>query len=121
MDAVEEKLGSILGNPEMMQKIMAMAQSLGGAAPAEKEAPPKESSPKDLPAINIDPSMLQKLSGLTRQSSVDKEQQTLLHALRPYLNRERIHRLENAMRAAKMARFVASALNQQGSFSQLFR
>ena len=119
MDSMEEKLGSILGNPEMMQKIMSMAQSLGSSQPPDKEPKPQEHHEPLLP--NIDPKMLQNLSGLTRQGSIDKEQQNLLHALRPYLNRDRIHRLENAMRAAKMARFVASALNQQGSFLQSFR
>lgn len=118
MDGMEEKLSSILGNPEMMQKIMTMAQSLGASQSPEKEQKQEHREPS-IP--NIDPRMLQSLSGLSRQSSIDKEQQNLLHALRPYMNKDRIHRLENAMRAAKMARFVASALNQQGSFLQSFR
>lgn len=116
MDALEDKLNSILGNPEMMQKIMTMAQSMGGASSGEKDIPSKES-----PFSGLDPSMLQKLSGLTRQGSIDKQQQNLLHALRPYLNQDRIRRLENAMRAAKMAQFVASAMGQQGSILQSFR
>ncbi len=116
MDAMEEKLGSILGNPEMMQKIMTMAQTLGAST-----SPEKEPQKKDTPIAGIDPGMLQKLSGLSRQGNINKEQQNLLHALRPYLNQDRIHRLENAMRAAKMARFVASAMNQQGSFLQSLR
>ena len=29
MDDMEEKLGSILNNPQMMQQIMSMAQSMG--------------------------------------------------------------------------------------------
>ena len=29
MDEMEEKLGSILNNPQMMQQIMSMAQSMG--------------------------------------------------------------------------------------------
>ena len=43
MDGIEEKLGSILSNPEMMQKIMGFAQSLNmqDAAPeAKQETPP---------------------------------------------------------------------------------
>lgn len=118
MDGMEEKLGSILGNPEMMQKIMTMAQSLNASSPqqeAEKE-PPKAS-----PLPDIDLGMLQKFSGIARQGSIDKEQQALLKALRPYLSRNRIHKLENAMRAAKMARIAATALGQQGSLLQSFR
>lgn len=115
MDAMEDKLSSILGNPEMMQKIMSMAQSLGESSES-KEAPPKEPA-----GLGFDPSVLQKLSGISRHGSIDKQQQNLLQALRPYLNSERIRRLENAMRAAKMARFVATAMSQQGSILQSFR
>lgn len=104
MEGLEEKLGAILGNPETMQKIMSMAQTLGGEP--QKEAPKAASSAPD-----IDLSMLQKMSGLARQTSIDKDQQTLLRALAPYLSRQRIAKLENAMRAAKMARFAAAALS----------
>ena len=30
MDEMEEKLGAVLNNPQMMQQIMSMAQALGG-------------------------------------------------------------------------------------------
>ncbi|MBO5953509.1 MAG: hypothetical protein J6Q53_05265 [Oscillospiraceae bacterium] len=70
MDSMEEKLGSILNNPEMMQKIMTMAQSL--APSAGQPEPPKEAP--QAPALpDIDLSMLQKFSGLARQGSIDKE------------------------------------------------
>ncbi len=108
MDGMEDKLGSILGNPEMMQKIMAMAQSLGAEQP--KEAPPPEAP--NMP--NIDLGTIQKISSLMGQTNIDREQRALLSALSPYLSRERIHKLENAMRASKLAGFAASALRQQG-------
>jgi len=111
MDAMEEKLGSILNNPEMMQKIMTMAQSLG-AAQKNNDPQPEPASP--LP--QIDPASLQKLSGLARQGSIDKDQQALLRALGPYLSRQRIRKLENAMRAAKMAKFAAGFFRQDGKF-----
>lgn len=116
MDNIEDKIGSILSNPEMMQKIMAMAQSLGASAPqAEKQEQPRKDEPAQQSFPDIDLGMLQKVSGLAKQGSIDKEQQALLRALHPYLSRQRIRKLENAMRAAKMARFAASALNQQGT------
>ena len=94
MDELENKLGSILGNPEMMEKIMALAQNMGQTAP-KSDAPP--------PSPDIDISMIQKLSGLAGQSNIDKNQYTLLNALRPYVSTTRISKLERAMRAAKMA------------------
>ena len=110
MDAMEEKLNAILGDPDTMQKIMSMAQNLGLGQP-EKEEQPKQGNP--LPELDL--GMLQKFSGLARQGSVDKEQQALLHALRPYLSNQRIRKLENAMRAAKMAKVAAVAFSQQGA------
>lgn len=109
MEGLEEKLSSVLGNPEMMQKIMTMAQSLNPSSTESNKEAPSPAPQLKLPP-DLDLGMLQKLSGLTQQGSITKEQQNLLHALRPYLNRERIHKLENAMRAAKMARIVAGAL-----------
>lgn len=112
MEGIEEKLGSILNNPEMMQKLMSMAQSFQIPAPAQ-EANTESVPPASMPDIDL--GMLQKISGLTRQGNVDKEQQALLRALNPYLSRDRIRKLENAMRAARMARIAASVLGQQGN------
>lgn len=104
MSEMEEKLDSVLNNPQMMQQIMSMAQSLGGQ-PAKDDGPQNNES---FPEIDL--GMLQKLSGLAGQSSIDKNQRSLLHALGPYLSRERISKLEKAMRAAKMARMASSLM-----------
>ena len=105
MDNLEQQLGAVLGNPEMMEKIMAMAQALGTSSPE-----PQEASPPPPPMPDIDIGLLKKLSGLAGQGSIDQDQQALLKALGPYLTSRRIHKLENAMRAAKMARIAATAL-----------
>lgn len=102
---MEEQLQKLLGDPEAMQKIMAMAQSLGASAGQKQDAPSLPSVP------DIDPGMLKKLAGLAGQGTIDPHQKALLNALVPYLTRQRIGKLENAMRAAKMASFAAAALN----------
>lgn len=105
MEAIEEKLGSILNNPEMMQQILSMAQSMSGQNQ-------KEDSPQIIDSMpEIDLGMLQKISGLAGQSGIDKDQRSLLHALSPYLSQERINKLEKAMRAAKMARMATALMN----------
>ena len=108
MEGMEEKLGSILGNPEMMQKIMAMAQSLSPPQPDVSPQPPPT-----LP--NIDMATMQKLSGIMSSTGIDRNQQALLSALVPYLSRDRIQKLENAMRAAKMAGFAANVMQRKGT------
>lgn len=106
MDDLEQKLGAVLSNPQLMSQIMTMAQSMGAQAP-----PKQESVPTAAPLPEIDLGMLQKLSGFARQSGIDKDQQALLNALSPFLSRTRISKLEKAMRAAKMARFASSLLD----------
>ena len=105
MENLEQQLGAVLGNPEMMQQIMSMAQALGTSKP---EPEPQEASPPPMPDIDI--GLIKKISGLAGQSSIDREQQALLKALGPYLTSRRIRKLENAMRAAKMARLAAATL-----------
>ena len=108
MSEMEDKLGAILGNPDMMQKIMSMAQSLNQAQP-QAQQPQQEP-----PAVNIDPAMLQRIAAMAGQTGIDRNQQALLKALSPYLSRTRIEKLEKAMRAAKLAGLASSALGNGG-------
>ncbi len=107
MSELEDQLNGILSDPQAMQKIMAMAKSLSGPG----DSPPPK--PEGLP--NFDLGTMQKLANFANQSSIDKNQQTLLVALKPYLCRERIAKLEKAMRAAKMAKLASGLLGRQGS------
>ncbi len=116
MDSMEEKLGSILNNPQMMQQIMAMAQGL--QEPGQKPPPSKPEPPRDAPMPEIDMNMVQNISRLARQSNIDKRDQALLRALGAYLSKDRVSKLEKAMRAAKLAKIASTALNTGGpSFS----
>lgn len=104
MDDMEQKLNALLSDPQLMQKITSMAQTLG----SQQEQPKPEGMP------DIDLGMIRKLSGLASQSTIDKDQQTLLRALKPYLSRERISKLEKAMRAAKMAKLASGLMGPGG-------
>ena len=105
MDGMEEKLGAILGNPQMMQQIMALAQSMGSQSPPP-EPPQKQEGP--------DPAMMQKMMSVFQSSGVDAHQRALLSALNPYLTQDRISRLERAMRAAKLAGMATTFLGGGG-------
>ena len=105
MDDLESRLGALMNDPDMMQKIMSFAQSLNQTEPAQQE-PPRNSLP------DIDLTLLQKLSGLAGKSSIDSNQKNLLQALGPYINHSRISRLERAMRAARMAGIATTLLPQ---------
>ena len=116
MDDFESKLGQILGNPEMMGKIMSMAQSFGGqeAPPqAEPQSPPVQE--EGLPEFDF--TTIQKLTGLMGKAGVDREQKALLSALSPYISTNRIQKLEKAMRAAKLAGVATTFLGSSPLFS----
>ena len=110
MENLEEKMGAILSNPQLMQQIMSMAQSLGNPE-VQKQEPPQQ----EVPAMpQIDPAMLQKIMGIAGQTGIDNNQRALLSALRPYLTGHRLGKLEKAMRAAKLASLASSFLGNGG-------
>lgn len=114
MDSMEEKIGAILNNPQMMQQLMSMAQAFSSQASntdSPKQHPPKQEDGKP---PEFDLGMLQQLSGITKMGSIDSQQSALLKALGPYLSNTRISKLEKAMRAAKMAKIASFALGQKG-------
>ena len=104
MSELEEKLNSVLSNPQLMQQIMSMAQNMNNA-PAAEQNTPKETIPE------LDLNLIRQLSGMAQKGTIDRNQQSLLKALSPYLSPGRIGKLEKAMRAAKMAQFATVFLN----------
>ena len=95
MDSMESQLSAILGNPQMMEQIMSIAQNF--QTEPQTQPPPADNGPE------IDFAMVQKLTSLIGKTGIDSHQSALLHALGPYLSGQRIQKLEKAMRAAKLA------------------
>ena len=125
MEGMEEKLGAILSNPEMMNTIMSMAKALGQSQPPPEPAPPPKPEPPQqkpspppqknpLPMGKNELEMISRISALSQQTGLDRQEQALLKALNPYLSRDRLSKLEKAMQAAKMARFATVALDRSG-------
>ena len=125
MSELEDQLGAILGNPKMMESIMALAQSMGqpeqpqdGKGPEEK-APPKPPGPQGPPGPppgggDMDMAMIKAMAGFARNSCIDKAQKALLNALCPYISKDRLQKLEKAMRAAKIAQQASCLLGENG-------
>ena len=109
MADIQAQMNSILQNPEMMEKIMSMAQSLG-----DQNQKPDQKNPAMDSFPEIDLATVQTLTGFLGQSNIDSNQRSLLSALKPYLQTERITKLEKAMRAAKLATLASSFLSNSG-------
>ena len=105
MSELEDKLNTIMSNPQLMQQIMSMAQSMNTQSDST-EAGTSQNSTADL-----DLNLIKQLSGMAQKGTIDRNQQGLLKALAPYLSHKRISKLEKAMRAAKMAQFATVLLN----------
>lgn len=116
MSELDDKLNSILNNPQMMQQIMSLAQSMNSPEPQPPQSQPPQPPPKggalfDAP---IDPSLLSKIAGLMQRSSIDQDQAQLLKALRPFLSGQKLQKLERAMHAAKMAGIASDVVGIGG-------
>ena len=113
MEGMDEKMADVLGNPQLMQQIMSMAQSLGSGSDM-----PQPAAREQQPRIEMNPELLNGIMSLAGKIGTDSHQQALLCALRPYLTEGRISKLERAMRAAKLAN-AASAAFGSGALSFL--
>ena len=129
MAEFDDKLNSLLSNPEAMAQIMQMAQSLSGGqaqqpvqqvpqAPPQQPVqlpppPPLQQAPSPggspLSALSsltggMDPAMLSKLLPLIQElgSQNDSNARQLLYALRPYLKPDRQEKIERALQLARL-------------------
>lgn len=120
MSELDDKLNSILSNPAMMQQIMSIAQSLNQSDQAKSQetpqqaSPPMQQSPDSFNDHVLNPNFLSKVASIMQRGSIDKNQESLLKALRPYLSRQKLEKLERAMHAAKMAGIASEFVNSRG-------
>lgn len=126
MSEFDDKLGAILGNPDAMSQIMALAQSLGGSTssseqPAPAPQPPAVSTPvtpaPDLSSLlgSLDPQTIQTGMQLLSEFSHGEDQRTaLLLALKPFLKEDRCAKIDRAVQIAQLSRVLRVAF-------QLFR
>lgn len=129
MSEFDDKLNSILSNPAMMQQIMSLAQALNQSEAQQpqqpqqtqqtyQQPPPPPPVQQQSPALSgdrgINPNLLSKVASLMQRGSIDKNQESLLKALRPYLSKQKLEKLERAMHAAKMAGIASEMVNARG-------
>lgn len=125
MAEFDDKLNTLLSNPDAMAQIMQMAQSLAGGGQEPQASPPPQpaSPPPPQPPIppqaasafggadlfsslagGMDPGLLVKLLPLIQElgGQQDSNARQLLYALRPYLKAERQEKIERALQLARL-------------------
>lgn len=124
MSEWEEKLQSLLSDPDSMAQVMQLAQSLSGRSSTDESATPPPSPPPKIQPMDsgfgditaalggIDPMLLKRLlpvvGQLNRQQS--GESAALLYALRPFLREERRMKVERAVQLARLIHLAKTFL-----------
>lgn len=108
MAEFDDKLNSILSNPDAMSQIMQLAQSLSGGDSPPPPPQPAEPAPNiaSLFSGGIDADLLLQLMPLLQElgGGQDSNARQLLYALRPYLKKERQENMERALQLARLFR-----------------
>lgn len=114
MSEFEDKLNSILSNPEELEKITRMAaQLMGGGEHGAADGPsPDAACAAGVP--DFDPGMIGRIGKLLGGMERKNDRGALIGALLPYLRPERQAKLQKAMRMAKMARLAGRAMREYG-------
>ena len=117
MAEFDEKLNSILSNPDAMSQIMQLAQSLSGgqeqpSAPPSPPPPPTPAPRQSAPAQDmlsslaggLHPKLLTRLLPIIQElgGQQDSNARALLYALRPYLREDRQEKVERALQLARL-------------------
>ncbi len=123
MSDFEDKLQSILSNPEAMGQIMSLAQSITGGSQESEDAPEPEEfssstsdrqSSGDLFSMleNLDPRLLQiGMRLISEYNSNDDQKRALLVALQPFIQKKRYAKVDKAIQIAKLAHVIRVALD----------
>ncbi|MDD5912694.1 MAG: hypothetical protein PUC62_00180 [Oscillospiraceae bacterium] len=132
MNEWEEKLNTLLSDPDAMSQVVNMAQALsaqmGGNAPqgegnAAPPPPPQNASPPQSPDAgnpfsplgSIDPELLQRLIPVIKQMNRPESSETsaFLYALRPFLRPSRRDKFDRAVQLARMIHLAKTFFNSQ--------
>lgn len=128
MEDFEQKLSALLQDPAQLQGIFSLAKSLGLGAPpgqtqADPDPPPQQSAPspqenapqqpQSPPAGAAADSSAIPVSALLEAGQLDRRQENLLCALKPFLKPERREKIDRAMQIARLTHLAEFALRGQ--------
>ena len=118
MEDLQSTIQSILSDPEQMQRITAMAESLGlkppsPAAPAGHSERSEESASPVPPVPPIPPGLPDLSALMGSLSAMRGTEDRVFGALRPSLSPAGQRKADRASRAAKLSRLAAQFLTRQ--------
>lgn len=122
MNDWEEKLNTLLSDPDAMAQVVNMAQTLssqmGGNSlhSSDNAAPPPPDAGNPFSQFSsIDPELLQRLIPVLKQMNRSESSETsaFLYALRPFLRPSRRDKVDRAVQLARMIHLAKTFLTTQ--------
>ena len=123
MSEFEDRINSVLSDPEQMDKITKLAQSLMADGGGEAK-PQQKSSAEGLSSLlrglgggedlGIDPAMIGRISRLVTGGEDKKQERALLEAMRPYMSEKRRSKMDRALKLARLAGIAKLAMGEMG-------
>lgn len=119
MSELEDKLNSLLSDPEQFGKVAQMAKNLMDGGFGEKLSgmlggDPQQGEPaKQEPAVP-DADMLAGLSRVMSAANAGSDKTALLEAMKPYLAEKRRGKVDRALKIARIARIAGAAFGENG-------
>ena len=124
MDELERALRAVLDDPAQLQELRELAGSMGFSVPqAQPESAPAPTPPGPEPVPEPPPAQAafqqqplpEPAAAMLRQAGkMDKKQEALLLALKPFLRKERQEKIDRALHAARLASLASLALKNRG-------
>ena len=124
MDDLERALRAVLDDPAQLQELRELAGSMGFSVPqAQQEPEPATQATQPEPVPEPEPAravfqqqaLPEPAAAMLRQAGkMDKRQEALLLALKPFLRKERQEKIDRALHAARLASLASLALKNRG-------
>ena len=114
MDELERALRAVLDDPAQLRELRELAGSMGFSVPqAQPESAPAPTPPEPEPVPEPPPAQAA-FQMLRQAGKMDKRQEALLLALKPFLRKERQEKIDRALHAARLASLASLALKNRG-------
>ena len=114
MEDFEQRLSAILNDPAQLQGIFTLAKSLGlGAPPGQTQADPDPPLQEAPAPVIADPQPTQpdiQIGALLKAGRLDRRQENLLCALKPFLKPEKREKIDRALQIARLTHLAEFAL-----------
>ena len=113
MEDLEEKIQSILQDPQQMQQVLSLAKNFGfdfgSTDPEEVSHNSPEPDTLELPdALSLPIAELLKQAG-----KLEKRQENLLNAIKPFLKPNRQEKIDRALQVARLSHLAGFALRSR--------